>query len=133
MKAAASWSDRQLVEAVLRKDVGEIQRIVPWPIPVSILEPSILWFRFPFCGSGFHFMVPASIFWFRFPFCRSGFLFAGLFPAFHFAEASCFALTLAEYFVLHFLIDAAFCALIASGTFIEGVAYRSRVKSSSHK
>ena len=126
---------------------------LPWPIPVSISEPSILWFRFPFCcsgfhfmvpasilwfrlpfcGSGFHFVVPASVLWFRFPFCRSGFLFAGLFPAFHFAEASCFALTLAEYFVLHFLIDAAFCALIASGTFIEGVAYRSRAKSSSHK
>ena len=28
MKAAASWTDRQLVEAVLRKDVGEVQRIV---------------------------------------------------------------------------------------------------------
>ena len=51
---------------------------LPWPIPVSISEPSILWFRFPFCGSGFHFMVLASILWFRLPFCGSGFHFADL-------------------------------------------------------
>ena len=39
---------------------------------------SILWFRLPFCGSGFHFVVPASILWFRLPFCGSGFHFADL-------------------------------------------------------